>query len=58
MNAVVEDRFEQALKEAQHADGLIAKASNEQLVALFARYPLLGIPFTVKESAGLKGESQ
>ncbi|XP_054747666.1 fatty-acid amide hydrolase 2-B-like isoform X2 [Anastrepha obliqua] len=57
LNAVIENRFEYALKDAQHADSLIAKANNAQLVALFARYPLLGIPFTVKESAGLKGLS-
>uniref|UniRef100_A0A034VF77 Fatty-acid amide hydrolase 2 n=1 Tax=Bactrocera dorsalis TaxID=27457 RepID=A0A034VF77_BACDO len=57
LNAVLDDRFEQALKEAEHADSLIAKANDEQLVALFGRYPLLGIPFTVKESAGVKGLS-
>ncbi|XP_017489227.1 PREDICTED: fatty-acid amide hydrolase 2-like [Rhagoletis zephyria] len=57
LNAVLENRFEHALKDAKHADSLISKANNEQLVALFARYPLLGIPFTVKESVGLKGLS-
>ncbi|XP_067616541.1 fatty-acid amide hydrolase 2-B-like isoform X2 [Eurosta solidaginis] len=57
LNAVLEDRFEQAIKEAEHADNLIAKANSEQLIALFSRYPLLGIPFTVKESTGLKGLS-
>lgn len=56
LNAVLDNRFEQALKDAKHADSLIAKANDEQLIALFRRYPLLGIPFTVKESAGLKGE--
>ncbi|XP_036212698.2 fatty-acid amide hydrolase 2 [Bactrocera oleae] len=57
LNAVLDNRFEQALKDAKHADSLIAKANDEQLIALFRRYPLLGIPFTVKESAGLKGLS-
>ena len=57
LNAVVEDRFQEALKEAQHADQLIAKATGEQLLVLFARYPLLGIPCTIKESCGVKGMS-
>ncbi|XP_011190400.2 fatty-acid amide hydrolase 2 [Zeugodacus cucurbitae] len=57
LNAVLDHRFEQAIKEAQHADSLIAKTNDEQLIALFRRYPLLGIPFTVKESAGVKGLS-
>lgn len=55
VNAVVQGRFESALEDAVRADGLIAKATNEQLPALFSRYTLLGIPFTVKESCGLKG---
>lgn len=56
LNAVVEERFEEALKEACHADTLIASAKKEiQLLLLFDRYPLLGIPFTVKESCGVKG---
>lgn len=57
LNAVIEERFEAALQEAKHADELIAKASSEfDRVALFTRYSLLGIPFTVKESCGLKGK--
>ncbi|XP_030370050.1 fatty-acid amide hydrolase 2-B [Scaptodrosophila lebanonensis] len=58
LNAVVEDRFEEALNEAQLADDFIAKASSEfDRVALFTRYPLLGIPFSVKESCSVKGLS-
>lgn len=57
LNAVVEQRFEEALKEAKHADELISKCNSEQLNALFARHPLLGIPFTVKESCGVKDMS-
>lgn len=54
----MEDRFEEALKDAGHADGLISKADNDvKLMLLFQRYPLLGIPFTVKEACGLKGQS-
>ncbi|XP_054747658.1 fatty-acid amide hydrolase 2-B [Anastrepha obliqua] len=55
INAVVQDRFAAALDEAIRADGLIAKASDEQLPTLFSRYTLLGIPFTVKETCGVKG---
>ncbi|XP_075168670.1 fatty-acid amide hydrolase 2-A-like [Haematobia irritans] len=58
LNAVVEDRFEEALKESQHADNLISKAKDEyQMLLLFNRYPLLGIPFTVKEACGVQGMS-
>ncbi|KAH8312646.1 hypothetical protein KR044_011963 [Drosophila immigrans] len=58
LNAVVEERFEEALQEARHADELIASAKTEfDRVALFTRYSLLGIPFTVKESCGVKGLS-
>ncbi|XP_065372518.1 fatty-acid amide hydrolase 2-A [Calliphora vicina] len=58
LNAVVQDRFEEAIKEAQHADSLMSKADSDiKLLLLFQRYPLLGIPFTVKESCGLKGLS-
>ncbi|CAD6995191.1 unnamed protein product [Ceratitis capitata] len=55
INAVVQDRFESALEDAKRADGLIAKTTDSNLPALFNRYTLLGIPFTVKESCGLKG---
>ncbi|KAH8358878.1 hypothetical protein KR093_002946 [Drosophila rubida] len=58
INAVIEERFEAALQEARHADELIASAKTEyDRVALFTRYSLLGIPFTVKESCGVKGLS-
>lgn len=58
LNAVIEDRYEAALQDARLADSFIAKASTEfDRVALFTRYPLLGVPFTVKESCGLKGGS-
>lgn len=56
INAVVQDRFEEALADAKRADDLIFKCANSQLSQLYARYPLLGIPFTVKESCGLKGK--
>ncbi|EDV93340.1 fatty-acid amide hydrolase 2-B [Drosophila grimshawi] len=58
LNAVIEERFEAALNEAKHADEFMARAITEfDRVALFTRYPLLGVPFTVKESCGVKGLS-
>lgn len=52
INAVVEERFAAALEEAKKADDLIASA---QTIWLIKTYPLLGVPFTVKESCALKG---
>ncbi|XP_005185712.3 fatty-acid amide hydrolase 2-A [Musca domestica] len=58
LNAVIENRYMEAIKEARHADNLISQAKDEfQLLMLFSRYPLLGIPFTVKEACGVKGLS-
>lgn len=56
LNALIESRFEAALKEAQQADDLIAGcASSEAVEKLFEERPLLGLPMTVKESCGLEG---
>ncbi|XP_055587613.1 fatty-acid amide hydrolase 2-B-like [Uranotaenia lowii] len=52
INAVVEERFSAAIDEARKADEMIA---NMQTIWLIKTYPLLGVPFTVKESCGLKG---
>ena len=54
VNAVVENRFAEALKDARLCDqklnsGVIVKAQLE------IKMPLYGIPFTVKESCSLKG---
>lgn len=53
INAVVEERFTTAIEEAKKADQMIA---NMQTIWLIKTYPLLGVPFTVKESCALKGE--
>lgn len=53
LNAVVEERFEAALVDADRMDAMIATARPRQLQD---KYPLCGVPFTVKESCGLKGE--
>uniref|UniRef100_A0A182IVS1 Uncharacterized protein n=1 Tax=Anopheles atroparvus TaxID=41427 RepID=A0A182IVS1_ANOAO len=52
INAVVEERFEAAIEEARKADALIR---DTQPLWLIKNYPLLGVPFTVKESCGLRG---
>lgn len=53
LNAVVEDRFEAAIEDAKRADRLVQTTSEFQLIA---NYPILGVPFTVKESCSLKGK--
>lgn len=55
INAVVEDRFEAAIEDAKRADKLVEITPPIQLLA---NYPILGVPFTVKESCSLKGEYQ
>lgn len=54
MNAVVENRYDEAMKEAQRADKIIAETS---VIYVIQNYPLLGVPFTVKESIAVKGLS-
>src|SRR3981189_1141104 len=50
INAVVADRYELARAEAQAADDTIARASADEKLP-----PLLGVPFTVKESIAVQG---
>lgn len=54
INAVVEDRFKEALHEAYVIDNFI---SNNEIGEdeLKKKKPLLGVPLTVKESCRLKG---
>lgn len=52
LNAVIEDRFTEAINDAKKADQMCSTMSQ---LSLSENYPLLGIPFTVKESCGLKG---
>jgi fatty acid amide hydrolase 2 len=54
LNAVVENRFDEAIKEAERADKLILDTSELYVIQ---NYPLLGVPFTVKESIALRGLS-
>lgn len=54
INAVVENRFQQALKEARNVDDYLTKSalSEEDLEKI---KPLLGVPVTIKESCSLQG---
>lgn len=54
LNAIVEPRYDMALKEARCIDKMIA--SNERTPEELAKeYPLLGLPMTVKESIAVEG---
>lgn len=53
INAVVEDRFEEAIEDAKRADKLVQTTPTFHLIT---HYPILGVPFTVKESCSLKGK--
>ncbi|KAJ8342042.1 hypothetical protein SKAU_G00319700 [Synaphobranchus kaupii] len=54
INAMVKDRFSAALQEAAEADRLVKEETGGE-EALQHRLPLLGVPFTVKESFNLQG---
>lgn len=53
INAVVEDRFQEAIEDAKRADKLVQTTPTYLLIT---NYPILGVPFTVKESCSLKGK--
>lgn len=54
VNAVVEDRFAEALEEARYIDELLASTpKTEEEIA--EETPYLGVPVTVKEALALKG---
>lgn len=50
LNAIVKDRFEEALKEAKQADELIASTTDPSKLP-----PFLGVPCSIKECFELKG---
>ena len=57
INAVVGDRFEEALADAKHIDKVLDSReleSNQEKSDLLSK-PLLGVPITVKESLACKG---
>lgn len=54
INAVVQDRFDEALVEARQADDFLA-VGGLSLQELESTKPLLGVPLTVKETISVKG---
>ncbi|XP_011154608.1 fatty-acid amide hydrolase 2-B [Harpegnathos saltator] len=56
INAVVDDRYEEALAEAKNCDALL-KSGNVDIVALKKQKPLYGVPLTIKEACPVKGLS-
>ncbi|KAH6934941.1 hypothetical protein HPB50_002307 [Hyalomma asiaticum] len=57
INAVVEERFEEALKEAEEVDRLVSSGTMNKS-KMITEKPLLGLPFTVKNSIAVKGLRQ
>ncbi|KAM8987555.1 fatty-acid amide hydrolase 2 isoform 3-T3 [Ara ararauna] len=53
INAVVKDRFEEALQEARQVDQLLSESPGND--CLEEKFPLLGVPITVKEAFSLHG---
>jgi fatty acid amide hydrolase 2 len=54
INSVVDERYEQALKEARDADAFLA-STTLSAVELKLQKPFLGVPFTTKDSTAVKG---
>lgn len=55
INAVVEDRFEEATEDARKVDSMLNGLDNEARQILFDQQPFLGVPFTTKESFAVAG---
>lgn len=54
LNSVVDDRFDAALIDAKKYDEMLA-LHEVTIHQLEEKMPFFGVPFTVKESCGLKG---
>ena len=55
INAVVADRFSDAIGEAKEIDEMLCKMNREERDELAATKPFLGVPFTAKESFAVTG---
>lgn len=55
MNAIIEDRFEDAIEEAKNVD-LIIQCGTKTAGQLEKESPLFGVPITVKGTLALEGE--
>ncbi|XP_011498813.1 PREDICTED: fatty-acid amide hydrolase 2-like [Ceratosolen solmsi marchali] len=54
LNAIVEERYEDAIKQAKEVDNFL-NSENYNITELEKTKPLLGVPFTTKESNEAKG---
>ena len=54
LNAVVAERFEEAIAEAEEFDRILASDSLPECYSL-ENAPFLGVPFTAKEAFGVTG---
>ncbi|XP_060105657.1 fatty-acid amide hydrolase 2 [Heteronotia binoei] len=54
INAVVKDRFLEALKEAHEVDKLVSEGHDDE-ESLREKFPYLGVPVTIKEAFALQG---
>ncbi|GBN11415.1 Fatty-acid amide hydrolase 2, partial [Araneus ventricosus] len=57
INAVVDERYEDALKDAKTVDAFLANTTKSE-EEIRRETPLLGVPFTCKEAIGVKGMIQ
>ena len=58
INAVVQERFDEALEEAHTVDRRLENLPQKERKALFETKVLFGVPFTCKEAFGFKGFRQ
>lgn len=56
MNAIVEDNYENALKEARTVDYFL-NTTTQSIESIAQDMPLLGVPITIKASIAVKGEN-
>lgn len=56
LNAIVEDNYENALKEARTVDYFL-NTTTRSIECIAEEMPLLGVPITIKASIAVKGEN-
>lgn len=58
LNCIVEDRFEEALKEAEKCDDLLKSPNAPSVEVLATEKPFFGVPFTTKDCIGIANMKQ
>lgn len=58
INAVVDQRFEDAIEESKIIDDLIGRSDETQRGEILRKKPFLGIPVTTKNLVGIKGDNK